>query len=305
MCTNNTLRIGSRVLYDLSTVRRLLILGALISTAAMAEDARAVLTNLPGFDFTKLPAAAQSQLAQVFTDEFDYCGRPLTLAASLKKGDACKHTKRMAAYAAVLAADGSPSTEIVNALSKYNQSFTAKRADLKPDVRMCQGNPLARVTVTEFSDFECPYCAMARPILEEMVRKNANMRLCYAPFPLSGHPHGLPAAQTALFARDYGKFWQMHDLLFDNQTAFSDQMFANLAKKLGLDEKLLAKALGSGKYKDELDASREMGKAAGVDSTPSIYFNGRKLTLIPSVESLAVSYDDELDWSEHNSWPSN
>jgi protein-disulfide isomerase len=138
-----------------------------------------------------------------------------------------------------------------------------------------------------------------------MVRKNANMRLCYAPFPLSGHPHGMPAAQTAMFARDYGKFWQMHDLLFDNQTAFSDQMFGTLAKKLGLDEKLLAKALGSGKYKDELDASREMGKAAGVDSTPSIFFNGRKLTLLPSVESLAVSYDDELEWSERSAWPSN
>ncbi len=293
----------------LSIVRRLLNLAVLVAVllpaASLAEDARAVLTNLPGFNFSGMPGAAQSQLAQVFTDEFDYCGRPLTLAASLKKGDACKHTKRMAAYAAVLAADGNPSTEIINQLSKYNQSFSAKRAELKPDQRLCQGNPTAKVTVVEFSDFECPYCAMARPILEEMVRKNANMRLCYAPFPLSGHPHGMPAAQTALFARDYGKFWQMHDLLFDNQTAFSDQMFATLAKKLGLDDKLLAKALGSGKYKDELEASREQGKAAGVDATPSLFFNGRKLTLLPSVESLAVSYDDELDWTEHNAWSSN
>ena len=291
----------------LSIVRRTFALAlVLISSATLAEDARAVLNNLPGLDFSRLPVAAQSQLAQVFTDEFDYCGRPMTLAASLKKGDACKHTRRLAAYAAAQANDGSPSTEIINALSKYNQSFTAKRPTLKPDERLCQGPVMAKVTVIEFSDFECPYCAAARPMLEQLASARPQMRLCYAPFPLSGHPHGLPAAQTAMFARDYGKFWPMHDMLFDNQTAFSDQLFGQLAKKLGLDDKLLAKALGSGKYKEELDASREMGKAAGVDSTPSIFFNGRKLSLIPTAESLAVSLDDELDWTDgHNAWPSN
>ncbi len=281
-------------------------LAACAAFAGPENDPRRVLSDLPGLDFSRLPGPAQGQLAQVFTDEFDYCGRPLTLAASLKKGDACKHTRRLATYAAVLANEGNPSTEIINALGRYNQSFTAKRNSFKVDERMCQGPVGAKVTVVEFSDFECPYCAAARPLLEDLVTKRPQVRLCYAPFPLSGHPHGLPAAQTALFARDYGKFWPMHDLLFDNQASFSDQFFGQLAKKLQLDEKLLAKAIGSGTYKDELEASKEQGTKAGVDSTPSIYLNGRKLTLTPTQEALSTAIDDELEWLDgHNAWPTN
>jgi protein-disulfide isomerase len=263
-----------------------------------------VLSGISGLDFSKLPPPAQKELATVFTDEFDWCGRPLTVAASLKATNTCKHTRRLAVLAASQAMEGAPATEIIVALSRYNQSFAAKRTAFRPDERMCMGAANAKVTLVEFSDFECPYCAAARPMLEDAVKARKDVRLCYQPFPLSAHPHAMPAAQAALFARDSGKFWQMHDALFENQLSISETFITALAKKLQLDDKALAKAIAGGKYVDELNASKDLGKTAGVDSTPSVYLNGRKLSLLISVEAISAAIDDELEWVDgKNAWP--
>lgn len=278
---------------------------AFAQSAPGNEPAR-VLAGIPGMDFSKLPANAMRELATVFTDEFDWCGRPLTVAASLKSGSACRHTKRMASFAAGQAMDGAPATEIVVSLMKYNQSFAAKRTAFKPDERMCQGPKDAKVTLVEFSDFECPYCNAARPMLEAALKARKDARVCFQPFPLSGHAHSVPAAQAALFARDSGKFWAMHDALFENQLSLSEASIKELVKKAGLDDKAFAKALTAGKYLDELTASKDLGKTAGVDATPSLYLNGRKLTLAPSAEAILTAIDDELDWTDgKNGWPSN
>ncbi len=279
-----------------------LAVGLLLAVPAFAQtQADAVLANLPGLDFMKLPPAARDQLAQVFQDEFDYCGRPLTLAASLKK-DPCKHTRRMAVYAASMAADGNAANEIILALGKYNQSFSNKRITFKPDERQCRGSKDAKVTLVEYSDFECPYCNAARPMLEKAAEK-PGVRLCWQPFPLSGHAHAVQAATAALFARDNNKFWAVHDGLFDNQMDITDNLIRELVKKVGLDEKAFAKALASGKYADELTASKDLGKVAGVDSTPSLYLNGRKLNLPISADSLGLAIDDEVEWmTNNNSW---
>ncbi|MFZ5441755.1 MAG: DsbA family protein [Myxococcota bacterium] len=279
----------------------------LTSTVALAQtDPSRVLNDVPGFDFTRLPPPARKELAAVLTDEFDSCGRPLTLLASLKKGDACKHTRRMVGYAATMAAEGTPSTEIIVALSKYNQGFNRGRASFKVDERQCMGPKDAKVTIAEFSDFECPFCAAARPILEEFASKRLNVRLCWMPFPLQQHPNSTIAGQAALFARDGGKFWAVHDALFDNQLSISEDFIKQLVGKTGLDVKAFEKAVAAKKYVDELEASKEAGRKAGVDSTPSIFINGRKYTLGLNTESLSLAVDDELDWLAGNgAWPAN
>jgi protein-disulfide isomerase len=281
------------------------------STAALAQtDPARVLSDVPGFDFKTLPAPAKRELVSVLTDEFDYCGRPLTLLASLKKGDACKHTRRLVGLAATMAAEGSSSSEIIVHLSKYNQGFNKGRASFKPDDRQCLGPKDAKVTMVEFSDFECPACAAARPILEDYVKQRAasgnTLRLCWMAYPLPMHAHAVFAGQAALFARDAGKFWQVHDALFDNQLSISEDYIKQLIGKQGLDVKAFEKAVTGKKYLDEIEAMKDAGKKAGVDSTPSIYLNGRKYTLGLSAESLSLAVDDELDWMTGNSaWPSN
>jgi protein-disulfide isomerase len=297
-----TTRIVAHLLARMMTVW--LVVGA---TLSLADDAAArMLADVPGFDFNRLSSPAKKELAAVLTDEFDYCGRPLTLLASLKKGDACKHTRRLVGLAATMAADGSASNEIIVQLSKYNQGFNKARATFKPDERLCLGKSEAKVTLVEFSDFECPFCAAARPILEDFVKSRPQVRLCWSPFPLQQHPNATIAGQAALFARDAGKFWAVHDALFDNQLSISEGFIKQLLTKQGLDLKAFDKAVAAKKYVDELEASKEVGKKAGVESTPSIYFNGRKYGLGLNAELLALAVDDELDWLTGNSaWPSN
>jgi protein-disulfide isomerase len=279
----------------------------LIGATAFGQiDPSRLLADVPGFDFTRLPPNARRELATVLTDEFDYCGRPLTLLASLKKGDACRHTRRLVGYAASMAAEGTAAQEIIVSLSKYNQTFSKGRVALKPDERQCMGPRDAKVTLVEFSDFECPFCAAARPILEEYVKARPNLRLCWMPYPLPQHPNATVASQAALFARDAGKFWAMHDALFDNQLSLSEDFIKQLVLKHGLDGKAFEKVIATKKYVDELEASKDWGKKGGVDSTPTIFFNGRKYSLGLNAESLSLAVDDELDWQTgNNTWPSN
>ncbi len=277
-----------------------------VATVAAAQGAdEKVVGDLPGLELSKLPAPAKKELISVLSDEFDYCGKPTTLLGTMKKGDACKHTRRLVSWAAHEASEGSTAQEIIVALSKHNQLFTSPRASFKIDERTCQGPKDAKVTLIEFSDFECPYCNAARPILEETLKKRA-VRLCWSPFPLSAHPNATIAGQAALFARDQGKFHAMHDALFDNQTTLSESFIKGLMKKVGLDVPAFEKAVAAKKYLDELKASKDAGIAAGVDSTPSLFINGRKHVLGFSVETLLLSIDEELEWqSSNNSWPVN
>jgi 2-hydroxychromene-2-carboxylate isomerase len=98
----------------------------------------------------------------------------------------------------------------------------------------------------------------------------------------------------------------MYNALFDNQLSLSEGFIKALVKKVGLDEKAFDKAVAEKKYLDELNASRDAGKTAGVDSTPSIFVNGRKVTLNPSTETLLLAIDDEADWvSGTSSWNGN
>ncbi len=176
--------------------------------------------------------------------------------------------------------------EIIAALSKYHQSFREARHAPKLDARQCKGNPEAKITVVEYADFECPFCGAARAMLEQFAEQNAaKVRFCYAPFPLQMHPNALTAGQAALFARDHGKFWELHTLMFEHQDDLSPAAVRKLAESIGLDGAALAKAVSSGKYLDELEASKAAGKEAGVTGTPSLLVNGRRFTLGISNES--------------------
>ncbi len=267
-----------------------------------APKPSAVLSGIPGMDFSSLPDAAKGELATVFTDEFCYCGCPHTLGACLRSHGGCKHAKRMAVLAAGEVAAGAPATEVINALSRYYQSFGQGRSDLKIDERQCQGPKDAKVTIVEFSDFECPHCVAALPLVEGFVKQSGKVRLCWRPFPLL-FPHSQLTAQAALFARDGGKFWQVHDGLFEKSFGMTPEAIHEVLTQAGLSVADFKKAVASGKYTQELNTSKETGKGAGVDSTPSLFFNGRKLNLPLSSELLAHTTDDELEWiSNKGAW---
>jgi len=130
----------------------------------------------------------------------------------------------------------------------------------------------------------------------------AKLRFCTQPFPLQKHPNAIPAGQAALYAREEGKFWAMHDALFEHQSSLSLDEIKLLGGKVGLNAAELGKVLASQKYVDELNAARESGKAAGVASTPTLFVNGRKVDLPFTAELLQHTLDDELEWMAHGGW---
>lgn len=267
-----------------------------------AGDVAKTLSGIPKMDFSTLSPAAQKELATVLNDEFCYCGCPHTLGACLKAHPNCRHARRMAVLAAAEAAGGVSAVETIVALSKYYSSFAARRFTPTVDPRQCMGPADAKVTLVEYSDFECPFCAAARPLLESFVKESGKVRFCWAAYPLTNHPNAMPAANAALFARDHGKFWEMHDALFDNQNSLSPEFIISLGTRMGLDAGALQKAMSSGAYNTELNASKDAARKNGVESTPSIFINGRQHRLSIDKETLTHAVDDELEWSANKGW---
>jgi protein-disulfide isomerase len=283
-----------------------LALGALLLVGAGGAPGPVspALKGYPGMDFSSLSPDAQRELATVLEDEFCYCGCPHSLGACLKEHTPCKHAKRMARLAASLVKEGMPGTETIVALSKYYASFRAKRAQLTVgaggiDERMCTGSKSAPVTLVEFADFECPSCGAAHPKLAAFAKKHGErVRFCYAPYPLPNHPNALPAAQAALWARDQGKFWELHDVLFENQWDLAN--LPKLIAKAGLDPAAFQKALKAGTYLKELERYKAMGAAANIRGTPSLFFNGRPYELGFGEDQLRHSAEDEAEWRANN-----
>jgi protein-disulfide isomerase len=274
--------------------------------AAAPSSGGSILSGIPGMDFSAMPPAAQRELSTVFTDEFCYCGCPHTLGQCLKGHTTCQHAKRMARLAARQAVAGVPATEIIVALSEYYSAFRATRQKLEVDPRMCMGDPKAQVTLVEFSDFECPYCGTARPVLEAFAKKNASrLRFCNVPYPLPMHANAVPAGQAVLWARDQGKFWEMHDALFENARNLSPASIVAIANKLGLKGAELQKALQAGTYAKELEKYKALGTSANIRGTPSLFFNGRAYDMQIGLneEALTHSLEDELEWrANNNAW---
>lgn len=246
-----------------------------------------------------LSPEARSELADVLRDEFCPCGCPHTIAACIAKHQ-CQHARRAASLAARMVGAGVPASETVLALAQYYRGFRSPRAALTPDPRQCQGPADAKVTLVTFSDFECPYCAAASPVIEAFAKANAeSLRYCSLIFPLPLHPNALTAGQAALFAREHGRFWELHTRMFQSQADLSPTAVRALARELGLDAAALDRAIASEQYLAELEAQADAGRAAGVKGTPTIFFNGRRFNLPLSDENLSLALEEELEWVQH------
>jgi protein-disulfide isomerase len=135
----------------------------------------------------------------------------------------------------------------------------------------------APVVLTVFSDFQCPFCSRITKTEYEVFNMfPGKAKLEFRNFPLSFHKDAHLAAQASLAAEAQGKFWEMHDKLFENQKALTRPDLDKYAGELGLDVDKFKKALDDGAYKAAVDAQMKEGEAAGVRGTPSIYLNGRK-----------------------------
>jgi protein-disulfide isomerase len=142
-----------------------------------------------------------------------------------------------------------------------------------------KGSPGAPVVLVEFADFQCPACRAARPIVEEALKKHdGQARLVFKNFPLSIHQYGEKLARAARAAQNQGKFWEMYAALFDNQERISPPVIDELAKGLGLDMAKFQKDMESEAVADAVSRDRKQGERLDIQSTPTIFINGRIFT---------------------------
>jgi protein-disulfide isomerase len=141
-----------------------------------------------------------------------------------------------------------------------------------------KGNKNAPVTVVEFSDFQCPYCARFSPTIDQVLKAYPKeVRFVYKDFPLAFHKQARNAAKAARAAGEQGKFWEMHDLIFEKYNLLTEDMFMEFASKLNLDINKFTADFKSNKYDALIQQDINLGRQAGVTGTPTLYMNGKRM----------------------------
>lgn len=158
--------------------------------------------------------------------------------------------------------------------------------------RQVKGPDNAQVTIVAFSDFECSYCADATTSIKEILEKYPQVRFVYRHFPLLGiHSNAFRAAEATECAAEQGKFWDMHDKMFTNQSALGVDELQVYAAQIGLDVARFNDCLASGKMKNAVEQDLADGQKYGVNGTPTFFVNN---AMIIGASNLEAMVEDAL-----------
>ncbi|MHB1117937.1 MAG: DsbA family protein [Minisyncoccota bacterium] len=157
-----------------------------------------------------------------------------------------------------------------------------------------------KVELVEYSDFQCPACGMFYPLVEQIITEHKDtIAFTYRHFPLPQHKNALAAAYATEAAGAQGKFWEMHQMIFESQNDWSESdsaeaTFEGFAGSLGLDLARFKTDRDSQRVKDKVTHDRETGLTSGVNSTPSFYLNGKKMAAPRSAEEFKATIEAAL-----------
>ena len=157
-----------------------------------------------------------------------------------------------------------------------------------------EGAQNAAVTLVEYGDYQCPYCGQAYPIIKRLQKHyGSKLRFVFRNFPLTEiHPLAEPAAQTAEYAAAEGQFWEMHDLIFENQSNLSIELLLQLADFLNLSSAELKEALKNHTFDAKIQKDFMSGIKSGVNGTPTLYINGVRYSGPVEFQDLVSAIDE-------------
>jgi protein-disulfide isomerase len=169
------------------------------------------------------------------------------------------------------------------------------RMQIDPGDSPALGPKTAPVTVVVWSDFQCPFCGRVEPTLQQLREEyGGKLKFVWKNQPLPFHPNAMPAAEAAMAAGEQGKFWPMHDKLFQHQSELSPQLYDKLAKELGLNLDKFHAAIDGHKHAAQIQGEMLAGSKVGASGTPTFFINGRKLVGAQPVEAFKQIIDAEL-----------
>jgi len=154
-----------------------------------------------------------------------------------------------------------------------------------------EGPADAPLTLVEYGDYQCPYCGAAYPVVKRLQKTlGKKLRFVFRNFPVTqAHPYAMIAAETAEAAALQGKFWEMHDLLFEQQASLKPEVIPQWAKKIGLDLDKFGKDIKQGVVQKRIKEDRQSGIRSGVNGTPTFYINGTRYDGPSDYDSLLAA----------------
>jgi protein-disulfide isomerase len=248
--------------------------------------------ELSQVDVSDLTRSEQRVWRDLVNDLLSPCGEPVSVARCVQEERECRRCVPAARYVVRLVTEGLDKAEIEDF---YRMRFGRDgEVEVPVDGAPVRGAPMAPITIVEFSDFECPYCGLTAPILERVLSEHeGRVKLIFLHYPLDGHEHAQPAARAAIAAENQGKFWEMHDMLFENQRALETENLEAYAEELGLDMDRFRADFTSDATQRRIEANRALGRDLDLTGTPTIFVNGRRFPEGP--RSLPAYIQEELD----------
>ncbi len=251
---------------------------------------------LPGVDDSALSQDEKRELHRIVDAVNSPCGAAMSISRCLREGAACPACRLAARYAVRLLAEGYPAD---GARELVRLRFGADTAvQLSNEGCAFRGAAMARVTIHEFADFECPHCRQAHETFDRLFEDPSiaqSVRLCYRFFPLTGHENARPAARAAVAAMNQGKFWEMAGLLYHHQASLSPAKYLEFAGRIGLDAARFAADLELPATDARVQRDRDEGERVEIEGTPAIFVNGRRYEASPDLDSIRTYIREELE----------
>jgi len=248
--------------------------------------------DLEAIDTSVLTDGEKRNWVRLINDQLSPCGEPISVARCVQEERSCDQCIPAATYIGRLVAEGHDRSEIRDHYrNRYDEDrFHTIDVEDAPIRGALMG---ADVTIVEFSDFECPFCRQAHPILGRVAREHSDrVAFAFKHYPLSMHEHARAASRATIAAHRQGKFWEMHDLVFENQHSLAPSDLVEYATRLGLDMERFHADMESEETEALIERNRAEGRDLGVDGTPRIFVNGRPFT--EPIEALDTYVREEL-----------
>lgn len=276
---------------------RIFYLVPLFAVLLCAQDWKTA-TTLPGIDMSGLTAQQKAEVLKVLREDPCSCGCGMKLAECRIADPKCAYSTNMAQIIIDSIKQGKTPDEAFQAAATSKWGFPKILSD--PVQIPVQGAPStgpanAPLTIVEFSDFQCPYCAAAVPQLRAIMKAYpTQIKLIFKEYPLEEHPQADLAATAAVAAQKQGKFWPMYDILFAHPDDLSRKAILGYAKEIGLNVDKLERDMDTTEVRETVERDVQDGNKAEVPGTPTIFINGQRYNGAITFEALKPILDAEL-----------
>ena len=269
-----------------------------LGVLCLAQGTWETATELPGVDWHGLTGARKQAALKFIRSEQCTCGCKMKMAECRMKDPSCSYSRKDVAMAIKGFEEGKNADEV---RAEIKKNAAQPPPVLEDPVKISlTGDPVkgpdnARVTIVEFSDFQCPFCSKAVAEAYAVVKEfPKDVRLVFKQFPLDSHADAEFGAEAALAAQAQGKFWEMHDRMYAGFPDLSRRTVMRYAKEIGLNMPRFTADLDSHKFRARVRSEEQEGENAGVGGTPTFFFNGRKYNGVFDVASVTPIVRKEL-----------